>query len=253
MSSTSTSPAASPARKQAGILPLRFERVGFEVGGHVLIADLDLQIDRGAPVVLLGPNGAGKSLTLRLAHGLIAPTTGRVHWREPDPTEARRRQAMVFAEAVLLRRTAARNIEHALRLRGVAGHERSARVARVLDRTGLSGLADRPARMLSSGERQRLSLARAWALEPDVLFLDEPTGSLDPAATASVEALIRALADEGRQIVMTTHDLGQARRIAGRVLFLHRGRLVEDAPAAQFFDAPASNQARAFLAGELVL
>jgi tungstate transport system ATP-binding protein len=160
---------------------------------------------------------------------------------------------MVFAEAVLLRRSAAANVEHALSLRGLAPSERRERVARVLERTGLTALAERPARLLSSGEKQRLALARAWALEPDVLFLDEPTGSLDPAATASVEALVRTLAEEGRQIVMTTHDLGQARRIAGRVLFLHRGRLVEDAPAGRFFDAPESAEARAFLAGELVL
>lgn len=241
------------ASSGSGILPLRFERVGYRAGGAALISALDFEIDRGAPVVLLGPNGAGKSLTLRLAHGLIAPSEGRVSWRGPGAEAARRRQAMVFAEAVLLRRSAAANVEHALALRGLAEGERRERVRRVLDRTGLAALAQRPARLLSSGEKQRLALARAWALEPDVLFLDEPTGSLDPAATASVEALVRTLADEGRQIVMTTHDLGQARRIAGRVLFLHRGRLVEDAPAARFFESPASAEARAFLAGELVL
>ena len=246
------STATTPTRGQGGILPLRFDQVGFSAGGTRLLAGIDFEIERGAPVVLLGPNGAGKSLTLRLAHGLLEPTEGAVQWSTTSAAEAARRQAMVFSEAVLLRRSVARNVDHALSLRGMGSAERRSKTEDVLERTGLTALADRPARLLSSGEKQRLALARAWALDPDVLFLDEPTGSLDPAATASVETLVLALAEEGRQIVMTTHDLGQARRIAGRVLFLHRGRLVEDAATTTFFDAPVSDEARAFLAGELL-
>ncbi len=237
---------------QGGILPLRFESVGFDAGGQRLLDDIDFEVERGRPVVVLGPNGAGKSLLLRLAHGLLAPTRGRVHWQGAGAEAARAHQAMVFAEAVLLRRSVAANVAHALSVRGVDGAERTARVERVLADTGLDARAGQPARSLSSGERQRLALARAWALEPEVLFLDEPTGSLDPAATGQVEAIVSRLAAEGRQIVMTTHDLGQARRIAGRVLFLHRGRLLEDAPAGAFFESPASDEARAFLAGDLV-
>ena len=246
------SSATTPPSVQGGILPLRFDQVGFSAGGAPLLVGIDFEIQRGAPVVLLGPNGAGKSLTLRLAHGLLEPTDGAVHWSAGSRAEAARRQAMVFSEAVLLRRSVARNVDHALSLRGVGVAERRSKTEEVLERTGLVALADRPARLLSSGEKQRLALARAWALDPDVLFLDEPTGSLDPAATASVETLVLALAEEGRQIIMTTHDLGQARRIAGRVLFLHRGRLLEDAATSAFFDAPVSDEARAFLAGELL-
>jgi len=237
---------------ETAILPLRFESVGFDVGGLRLLDGIDFEVPRGAPVVVLGPNGAGKSLLLRLAHGLLVPTRGRVRWGGADAASPGAHQAMVFSEAVLLRRSVAANVAHALSVRGVSGAEREARVQRVLADTGLAVRAAQPARSLSSGERQRLALARAWAVAPEVLFLDEPTGSLDPAATAQVEAIVGRLAAEGRQIVMTTHDLGQARRIAGRVLFLHRGRLLEDAPAGAFFAGPASDEARAFLAGDLV-
>jgi len=240
------------ATGSAAILPLRFEEVSFEAGGRVLLDEIDFRLEHGAPVVVLGPNGAGKSLLLRLAHGLLPPTRGHVYWHGPLASATRRHQAMVFAEAVLLRRSAAANVEHALSVRGFEGADRAERARHALEATGLAPLAKQRARSLSSGEKQRLALARAWALEPEVLFLDEPTGSLDPAATAQVESIVARLAEEGRQIVMTTHDLGQARRIAGRVLFLHRGRLLEDAPANVFFDDPRSEEARAFLSGDLI-
>ena len=159
---------------------------------------------------------------------------------------------MVFERPVLLRRSAAANVEYALSLARVPRGERSRRVAEVLARTGLAPLADRRARVLSAGERQRLSLARAWALEPEILFLDEPTAALDPAATAAIERLIRTISESGTKIVMTTHDLGQARRLAGDVVFLAAGRLIERAPAPGFFDSPSTDEARAFLKGELL-
>lgn len=243
---------SAPAPGPSAILPLVLEDVGFSAGGQALLRGLDLRVQRGGPVVVLGPNGAGKSLVLRLAHGLLAPSEGAVHWGGPRAGEAWRHQAMVFSEAVLLRRSVAANVEHALAVRGFAAGERRERTERALASTGLSSRARQRARSLSSGEKQRLALARAWALEPEVLFLDEPTGSLDPAATAQVESIVKQLAAEGRQIVMTTHDLGQARRVAARVLFLHRGRLIEDGPAESFFAAPRSEEARAFLSGDLV-
>jgi tungstate transport system ATP-binding protein len=159
---------------------------------------------------------------------------------------------MVFERPVLLRRSTAGNVSYALALARVPRAERPARVAEVLARTGLKALADRNARVLSAGEKQRLALARAWALEPQLLFLDEPTAALDPAATASVEALIGAIAAAGTKVVMTTHDLGQARRLAGEVLFLHEGALVEQAAGDAFFERPQSEGARSFLEGKLV-
>jgi tungstate transport system ATP-binding protein len=159
---------------------------------------------------------------------------------------------MVFQRPVLLRRSALANIRYALALRGVDGSERRARAEAALARFGLAGLARRPARVLSGGEQQRLALARAWAIRPEILFLDEPTAALDPAATRAVEEAIAAFDEAGTKIVMTTHDLAQARRLADEVLFLVRGRLVEMGPAAGFFAAPKSAEGRAFIAGELL-
>ncbi len=241
----------------ASILPGRFEQVSYALAGERLIADLDFTLAAGPISIILGPNGAGKSLTLRLAHGLIAPTSGRITWQadarqnQVRPGQVRSRQAMVFQRPVMLRRSAAANIDYALKAAGLARQERQERRRQVLRDTGLESLAERPARVLSTGEQQRLALARAWALRPEVIFLDEPTASLDPAATAAVESIIGALNRADSKIVMTTHDLGQARRLAGEILFLHRGRLVEQRPAAAFFAGPKSEAARAFLKGEL--
>ena len=239
-------------RADPSILPLSLEDVVYEAGGARLIDRLSFSLDVGPRTIILGPNGAGKSLTLRLCHGLIRPTAGRVVWRGPGAPRAARRQAMVFQRPVMLRRSAAANIDYALSLAGLGRRARRARLAEALEATGLKPLARRPARVLSGGEQQRLALARAWALKPDVLFLDEPTASLDPAATRAVEDIVNAFHRTGAKIVMTTHDLGQARRLADEVIFLHRGCLVERAPAERFFSAPASPEARAFVRGELL-
>lgn len=236
----------------SAILPLELDGVGFEVAGKPLLRHLSLRLEAGSRTVILGPNGAGKSLTLRLAHGLLAPTEGRVRWGNANPDYARSRQTMVFERPVLLRRSVKANIGYALALHGVPRRERHGRTAEALEKTGLSSLASRRARVLSAGEQQRLALARAWATEPEVLFLDEPTAALDPAATRSVEALIETIALSGTKIVMTTHDLGQARRLADEILFIHRGALLEQTPASEFFERPQTEEAASFLRGELV-
>jgi tungstate transport system ATP-binding protein len=239
--------------RRASILPLALEHVCFERGGRQLLREIAVRFEAGPPTVLLGPNGAGKSLTLRIAHGLLLPSAGRVRWYGSDDASATRRgQTMVFERPVHLRRSAAANVEYPLALRGVGRSERRARAREVLAKSGLAGLADRSARVLSAGEQQRLALARAWAVDPEVLFLDEPTAALDPAATRAVETLIQAISDAGAKIIMTTHDLGQARRLAGDILFLCGGSLVECAPAERFFESPASDVARAFLRGDLL-
>jgi len=234
------------------ILPLTFQDVSFEIGGIRLIKDLNCTLEAGPRTMILGANGAGKSLFLRLCHGLIRPTTGRVLWQGAkgrDPADA---QAMVFQRPVMLRRSVAANVDYALKLRGMAAAERRAAVEDALGHTGLRRLADNPARVLSVGEQQKLALARAWALQPEVLFLDEPTASLDPAATHAVEQIINAIDAAGTRIVMTTHDLGQARRLGDEVMFLNRGRLLEKTPAERFFSEPENDLAQAFLKGELL-
>lgn len=216
-----------------------------------MLREVSLRIESGTRTIVLGPNGAGKSVLLRLLHGLIAPSAGRLGWASDDPRLVRAAQAMVFQRPMMLRRTARENIEFALEVSGKRDDRRAA-AAEALARVGLADLASRPARLCSVGEQQRIALARAWALRPEVLFLDEPTASLDPAATKAIEEIIMAMHVTGTTIVMTTHDLGQARRIADRVIFLHRGHLVEDTPAAEFFQQPRSPEAAAFVQGELL-
>jgi len=216
------------------------------------VGPLSLRLDKAGRTLIMGPNGAGKSLLLRAVHGLIEPTRGRVTWGGSAPAATRRRRAMVFEKPVLLRRSALANVEYPLAVRGLARVERRARALAMLERTGLSDLAERPARVLSAGEQQRLALARAWALEPEVLLLDEPTAALDPSATRAVESLIEKIAASGTKVIAVTHDLGQARRLADEILFLHHGRLVERSPAERFFEDPGTREARAFLKGDLL-
>ncbi|NKE43755.1 ATP-binding cassette domain-containing protein [Roseomonas frigidaquae] len=238
-------------RAPDAILPLRAEGLGFRAGGVAVLQDVSFTLAAGPPTLILGPNGAGKSVLLRLLHGLLAPSAGRVAWDGPAP-DPRRHQAMVFQRPVLLRRSVLANLRYPLFLAGLDRAEQDARAAEALALVGLEALADRPARRLSGGEQQRLALARAAALRPEVLFLDEPCASLDPAATGAVEQIIQALAARGTKLVMTTHDLAQARRLAGEIAFLHRGRLLEHGPAARFFASPETGEAAAFLRGELI-
>lgn len=235
------------------ILPLEIRQLVFEADGTRLLHDINLSLASGRRTVILGPNGAGKSLLLRLCHGLLTPTSGEILWRGAGSQErAIRRQAMVFQRPVMLRRSALTNILHTLKIRNVPRPERRERAQAALAMAGLAHLADRPARLMSGGEQQRLALARAWVTEPEVLFLDEPTASLDPAATRSVESLVEGFHAAGTKIVMATHDLGQARRLADEIVFLHKGRLLEFAPAEEFFETPRTDEARAFTAGELL-
>jgi tungstate transport system ATP-binding protein len=232
------------------ILPLSLEALSFSVRGKTILEPLSLVLEQGPSTIILGANGAGKSVLMRLMHGLLDPTSGRVTWHEREPQHLRRMQAMVFQRPVMLRRTALANVLYALDAAGAAeSRERIALAA--LDEVGLRRVANQPARALSGGEQQRLALARAWALHPEVLFLDEPTASLDPTATREIESVIRAFDASGTKIVMATHNLGQARRLGDEVLFLHQGRLVERAPVDRFFANPASEEAAAFIKGEL--
>ena len=234
------------------ILPLVLDHVSLHARDQVLLDRVSLRISPGPKTVILGPNGAGKSLLLRLCHGLMSPSEGRIMWAGADAGQARPRQAMVFQKPVMLRRSVRANIDYGLKLRKLKPEDRRSRIEGVLSRTGLAARAKQSARALSGGEQQRLALARAWALGPDILFLDEPTASLDPGATAAVESIVEEIHRSGTKIVMTTHDLGQARRLADEVVFLHNGRVTERGHAGRFFRGPQSDAARAFLSGQLM-
>src|SRR5262245_50531075 len=233
-------------------LPITIENVSVRSANVTILDSVSLALAPGAPTVLIGPNGSGKSSLLRLAMGLLLPTTGRVTWGG-RATAGGDRSAIVFQRPVMLRRSVAANIAFALRRQATGRRDRADRIAALLDLVGLAALAARPARRLSGGEQQRLALARALARDPEILFLDEPTASLDPAAAKAVEDIIRAVTVSGVKIVMATHELGLARRLAGDIVFLARGRLVERNAAARFFNAPATREAAAFLRGDLVI
>lgn len=234
------------------ILPLSLERVTVRREDGPILGPLDLSISAGGISVIMGPNGSGKSTLLAVCHGLAAPSAGRVVWHGDAAAEARRHQALVFQKPAVLRRSVRANVEYPLKLRGIGRRERRDRAVRVLVRARLDRLADRDADVLSGGEQQRLAIARAWITGPEVLFLDEPTASLDPGATRDIEALIVSIAEAGTKIVMTSHDLGQIKRLASEVYFLHKGRIIENGTVGAIFDAPANETLAAFLRGDIV-
>jgi tungstate transport system ATP-binding protein len=235
----------------ASILPLRLDGVSYASGAQSIISDVSLSIEAGPSTIILGANGAGKSVLMRLMHGLLQPTSGAIRWSESDEQSLRRRQAMVFQRPVMLRRSALANVAYALELAGVSAAEREHQALAALEEVGLRHIAERPARVLSGGEQQRLALARAWALHPEVLFLDEPTANLDPSAAREIETVIRAFDAAGTKIVMATHNLGQARRLGDEVIYLQAGRVLERSDIDEFFKRPATPQAAAFVKGEL--
>jgi tungstate transport system ATP-binding protein len=234
------------------LLPLVADGLQFAIDGRPIIRDVSFDIGSSGRTVILGPNGAGKSVLLRLLHGLLQPTGGELRWGRLTVREAREQQAMAPQHPVLLRRTVAGNLLHVLHVKGVPRSKREAMVSAALTQAGLAELDARAARTLSGGQKQRLAIARACVLRPAVLLLDEPTTNLDPAAVRGVEELVRAVAAAGTKILMTTHDIAQARRLAADVLFLNEGQLLEHAPAAAFFAAPKDPAAARFLDGELL-
>jgi tungstate transport system ATP-binding protein len=231
------------------MFPLQIDGLRFQPNGRAILDGLDLELSGEGISVVLGPNGTGKTLLLRLLAGLLPADGGSIHWggaAQPDG-----RLAMVFQQPMLLRLSVFTNVEFALRPQALSATERRARTVEVLERVGLAHRHKDGARLLSGGERQRLALARAWAVRPRLLLLDEPTASLDPSATEQVERIIREIRTEGAKVLMTTHNLGQATRLADDIIFLADGRVQEHAPAQRFFAHPQSPAARAFLQGEL--
>ena len=233
------------------MLPLILENVSYVATGRTIIDRVSCEFAAGPRTVILGPNGSGKSVLMRLCHGLLTPTSGRVVWRGSVDDARPRAQAMVFQRPVMLRRAAVANVTYGLALAGVPKTQRDERAHDMLEAVGLGSVANRPARVLSGGEQQKLALARAWALEPEVLFLDEPTANLDPGATREVERIVDQIHASGTKIVMTTHNLGQARRLADEILFISGGRLADHAPVERFFAQPSTAEAAAFIKGEL--
>ena len=224
---------------------IALERVAVRYGNVTALRELTLELRRGDFIALVGANGSGKTTLLQALHGLVAHSgTRRV-----GPEAAA--QVMVFQRPFVLRLSVWNNLRVALWLARVPAAERAARATQALQRAGLLELRERPARALSGGQQQRLALARAWAVRPTVLFLDEPTANLDPSAKREVEALLAGFKADGMTLVMSTHNLGQAKRLATRVVYLDHGELRADLPTARFFNEHADGRADRFLKGEL--
>lgn len=238
----------------ASVLPLQADALRMEHGGRVLLSVDSLSVAKGEFVCVVGPNGAGKTLLLKALAGLNGATNSSIRWGASQPSRAGYcRLAMLLQQPVLLRRSVRANLEYALKsLSGLGLRARRDKAQKTLAAAGMQHLSSNSARLLSGGEKQRLALLRALINEPEVLLLDEPTASLDPASTAWFEQQLLAVHQQGLSVVMVTHDLNQARRLASRVVLLHRGELVEDTAKTDFFNAPQSAEARAYLAGELL-
>ena len=237
------------------VLPVAGQGLTVSRSERCILDQVDLLLgSTPGTTIILGPNGAGKSVLIRVLCGLLAPDAGTVTWGGTAPDRARMTKiGFVFQKPVLLGRSARANIEYALGVTGTPKAEQRARAEDALRRAGLAHLGETDARVLSSGEQQRLTLARALAVEPDVLVLDEPSANLDPASTGAIEDVLRGMRDAGTPIVLITHDLGQARRLGDEVVFLHNGQIKERTEARAFFAGPRSPEALAYINGEIVL
>ncbi|QMU58694.1 MAG: ATP-binding cassette domain-containing protein [Boseongicola sp.] len=233
------------------ILPLTLTSATVHRHGRDILGPVDLSIDAGGALVVLGPNGAGKTTLLKSCHGIMRLSDGHAEWAVPR-AQADLAQAYVFQTPILLRRSAFENVIYPLALRKVSKAEARTRAEAVLGDVGLLDLADQPAGAMSGGERQKLAIARALVTKPEVLFLDEPTASLDGRATREIEAILSRAMAAGTKLIMSTHNLGQARRIASDVVFVLNGRIHEAGPALAFFAGPQTSEAAAFLEGDIV-
>lgn len=224
----------------------RLDAVSVQFGQVRALSDCSLNVKAGERLALVGSNGSGKTTLLRVLHGLLKPSAGRLH--RPSPAQ----QAMLFQRPYMLRASVLHNIALGLWLKGESWKEATTLARQALDRVGLGSVAQRNAKALSGGQQQRVALARAWALKPQVLLLDEPTSSLDPSAKRDVERLMSEFSDSGMTLIFSSHNLGQVKRQASRVVYLEQGSVIADFPVAAFFSGPLPAAAETFLKGELV-
>jgi tungstate transport system ATP-binding protein len=240
-----------PLAGEAATPMVRLQRASVHFGDVTALRDADVNVARGEFIALIGANGSGKTTLLRTLHGLVAHTGVR------DVAAPMQRQVMVFQRPFMLRLSVWNNLRIALWLAGsthggrLPMHQRSERATQALQRAGLLALRDRPARELSGGQQQRLALARAWATRPALLFLDEPTANLDPSAKKEIETMLAGFHADGMTLVMATHNLGQAKRLATRVVYLDHGQVRADLPTQRFFNEHVDGRAELFLRGEL--
>ncbi len=233
------------------ILPLRLEDVSVLRKGKRLLGPVSMTLSEGGLTIIVGPNGSGKTTLLKVMHGVERVSAGRVRWAVPDE-QAQHHQSYVFQTPIMLRRSVADNLRYPLQLRKTPRDTVETCVADWASRIGLQDLLKLSATRLSGGEKQRLALARALIRRPEVLFLDEPCANLDGASTRDIERLLEEAQQAGTRIIMTTHDLGQAKRLATDAIFMLHGCIKEAAPAEAFFDAPQTSELQAFFRGDII-
>ncbi|MEM8751155.1 MAG: ATP-binding cassette domain-containing protein [Pseudomonadota bacterium] len=233
------------------ILPVMLDKATVRKRGAVILDGISLQLNPDGFTIVMGPNGCGKTTLLRLLHGLERARSGTVQWSGSED-DARMRQAFVFQTPIMMRRTVLDTIAYPLIVRGTAKHAAREMAGHRAGDVGLSTKLHLETQALSGGERQKLAIARALLCEPDVLFLDEPTTNLDGTSTREIETILQTVHDGGTRVIMATHDIGQAKRLASEIVFLNKGRLVEQTPAAVFFAKPQSEAARSYLAGDII-
>lgn len=235
----------------SSILPLRLTDLAVTKRGTPIIGPISLELSGDGTTAILGPNGAGKTTLLRAMHGLERLSAGTIEWQLPRE-EAETRQAYVFQTPIIMRRSVVDNIAYPLMVRGRSKAEARAKASVKAEQVGLAAALQRSARELSGGEKQKLSLARALVIEPDILFLDEPTVNLDGRATREIERILTDAIAGGTRVVITTHDMGQARRLASEIILVVRGRVHERGDAGAFFDKPQTPEGQAFLNGDII-
>ncbi len=223
-------------------------------GGTDILKDVSIEVGKGEILAIIGPTGSGKTTLLRVLNLLDPPDEGRVFFNGIDVTEdemarfsARRRMAMVFQKPSMFNVSVEKNVSYGLKIRGVSDHAIRDRVRATLQDVGLSGYEERRAFSLSGGEAQRVALARALVTEPELLLLDEATANLDPRTAETIENLIRGAREKGLAVVMATHDLDQARRLAEGVAVLVGGELVQMGSAEEVFERPGSEEVARFV------
>ena len=232
-------------------LPLTVRHVSYQVDTDLLLDDVNLEFNDLNRSVILGHNGAGKSLLLKILHGVIQPTQGQISWSQQPPNTQQYWRSLLLQKPSFFARSVRYNIEFVLNLAGIAKTQQAHLCDEALNVCGLVHIADRNTRLLSGGEAQKLSLARAWVLKPSILLMDEPTVALDPPSVISFENIIHEFVQNHTKIIMTTHDLAQAKRMADEVVFVHNGKILEHSPAATFFQQPDTDTAQKFISGEL--
>ena len=236
----------------SSVLPLKLINVSYKVGDKIILDNISTEIKKGLPKVILGPNGAGKRSLMKICHGLINPTSGSVFWSHPKTDNFSTKHTMVFQRPVMLRRSVKNNLLFVLR-DSLKKEKKINLLKKALELVDLESVSDCPARNLSQGEQQKLALARAWLLNPEVLFLDEPTANLDPESTEKVEYIIETISKNGTQVLMTTHNIAQAKRVGKEVLFLYNGKLIEQRNCNDFFSSPRTEKAKLFINSEKII